>query len=450
MYVANAKQAQAHRAFMEEGFKRGLLFFGRQSGKTYFATNHTWISALMKQGLYCIVFKTYRQAHDVVWKQYVPLIPKELIYKKNEQELEITLNYVKDTEITLPSGKKFVVNHDENKPRSIIKLLGSDQADLHRGLKVEGMIFDEYADQSPDNWTAVYEPMFTTTNGWAIFMGTPRGYNHFYDMYVDVQEQDDWFFLQATWRDSPYVSREHIERARKDAERKGTLSTFLQEYELEFRSVQGAVYPDFNRDVHIKKPSELLPEGDITYYGAIDFGWHTTAFLLVGIDKDQNWYVEDEVYGKEETLDNLIPRIRNKIGDKKLVLMVADSANRDAVEVMSRSFPVVGVNKASDSAGYSTGIALITEKLKPRMQLVGEPKPSMFVGSNCKHFIFEMESYRFPEEKPERNPSDIPIKENDHGCDAIRYLALHLKYGVNKQDDIPKSSVISSLNSYGL
>ena len=449
-YRANRKQAEAHKAFMVDGFKRGVLFWGRQSGKTFFSVNQAWISAVLGQGRYFIVFATYKQAHEVVWRQYLPLIPKELIYKTNEQDLLIELNYIENTPVKLPSGETMIVNHDKNKPRSTIQLLGSDQADSHRGFKANGIIFDEYADQSADNWGAVYEPMFTTTNGWAIFMGTPRGYNHFYDLVQDAMTEDSWYYQTATWRDSPYVSKEAIERAKGDAARKGTLSTFLQEYELEFRSVQGAVYPDFNRNVHLVGDDKI--PNDLTYYGTIDFGWHTTAFLLVGIDKDQNWWVIDEVYGKEDTLDNVKPRIKNKVANKRLTLMVGDSANRDAIEVMQRDFPVVGVNKANDVKGYATGIALVTEKLKPRMQLVGEPKPSLFIHKSCKNFIFEMESYRFPEEKPDRNASDVPIKENDHGCDAIRYLALHLKFGtVNRGSKIiggiPKDAM---LGAYGI
>ena len=86
------------------------------------------------------------------------------------------------------------------------------------------------------------------------------------------------------------------------------------------------------------------------------------------------------------------------------------------------------------------------------MQLVGDPKPSMFIHKSCRNFIFEMESYRFPEKKEERNESDVPIKENDHGPDAIRYLALHLKFGmINKnttiKGGIPKSVM---LGEYGI
>lgn len=418
------------------------------SGKTFFATQHAWISALKNQGRYFVVFKTYKQAHEVVWRQYVPLIPKELIYKKNEQDLLIELNYVSNTPLTLPDGTTVIINHDETKPRSTIQLLGSDQADSHRGFRANGIIFDEYADQSPDNWDSVYKHFFTTTDGWAIFMGTPRGYNHFYDLIEYAKEDKRWFYQEATWRDSPYVKAEFIAEERAEAEKRGTLSTFLQEVELEFRAVQGAVYPDFDREIHLINPSEI-PQ-DLTYYGTIDFGWHTTAFLLMGVDKDQNWYVVDEVYGIESTLEDTIPRINNIIGDKRIVLMVGDSANRDAIEVMSKTFPMAGVNKANDTKGYQLGISLVTEKLKPRMQLVGMPKPSLRVGKNCKKFIFELESYRFPEDKPDRNPSDVPIKENDHGPDALRYLFLHLKHGLQKEEKIPEPAIKKMTNEYGL
>lgn len=413
------------------------------SGKSYFATQHAWISAIAKQGSYLVVFDTYKHAHQVIWRQYVPLIPKELIYKKNEQELIIEFHYIQGP-IKMPWGQTIEVNHDESLPRSSIQLLGSDQADTHRGLKVEGIIFDEYGDQKAENFATVYEPMFTTTGGWAIFLGTPRGYNHFYDMVMDARDNPDWFYLEATWRDSPHVKPEAIELARKDAERKGTLSAFLQEYELEFRSVQGAVYPIFDRKIHVISPKDV-PD-DLTIYAGIDFGYHTTAFILIGIDKDQNYYVFDEIYARQEILNDIIPRIRQKIGDKRLVLMVGDSANRDAIEVMSKEFPMVPAAKGAGS--IIDGIDLVRNLLKPRTQLVGEPKPSMYVSSACRNFIIEMESYKYPEEKKDRNPSDLPLKENDHGLDAYRYVVLHLKHGVQRETDIPTPKV--TFNNYGL
>ena len=439
--------------------------WGRQSGKTFFSTQHAWISAVKDQGRYFVVFQTYKQAHEVVWRQYVPLIPKELIYKKNEQDLLIELNYLENAKMMLPSGEEVIINHDTNKPRSTIQLLGSDQADTHRGFKANGMIFDEYATQNPDHWNSVYKHFFTTTDGWAIFMGTPRGYNHFYDLTKDAQTHGmdwweaekerngkapkdyPWFYQEATWRDSPYVKPAMIEAERAEATRKGTLSTFLQEVELEFRAVQGAVYPQFDRKVHVIKPADV-PQ-DLTIYVGIDFGYHTTAVIFAGIDKDQNWYIFDEIYGREEILEDILPRVRDKLADQRLVLMVGDSASKDAIEyTAAKGFPITPVVKRQDSIVH--GIDLIRKKLKPRQQLFGLPKPEIFFSSVCKNLIQEMEAYRYPEEKPERNPSELPMKDDDHGPDALRYLVLHLKYGVEKSDKLPKSSVIKSLNDYGL
>ena len=453
-YQAHRKQALAHKAFLQQNYKRGVLLMGRQSGKTYFATQHSWISAVLKQGRYFIVFKTYKQAHEVVWRQYIPLIPKELIYKKNEQDLLIELNYIENTDIKLPSGEIVMINHDKNKPRSTIQLLGSDQSDSHRGFKADGMIFDEYADQDPNNWDAVYEPMFTTTNGWAIFMGTPRGYNHFYDLIQYAQDDDTWFYQEATWRDSPYALPDFIKESRRTADKKGKLSTWLQEYELEFRSVQGAVFPQFDRKIHIVKPKEIPEEG--TLYSGIDFGYHTTACIFVKIDKDRNWWVFDEVYGKEEILRDILPRIKDKLGEERLVLMVGDSQAKDAIQTMSvDGFPIIPVVKigASTAPGGSIahGIDLIREKLKPRIQLIGDPKPTLFISSVCKNFIQEMESYKYPEEKKDRNPSEVPQKEDDHGPDALRYLILQLKYGDQfKEEKLPEIEMIRNYNSYGL
>lgn len=446
-YKPHRKQIEAHTAFLVDGFKRGVMLWGRQSGKTFFATNHSWLSAIIGQGRYFVVFKTYKQAHEVVWRQYVPLIPKELVFKTNEQDLLIEFQYVNGP-VTLPDGTTIQVEHDTSKPRSTLQLLGSDQADSHRGFKAHGIIFDEYGDQDPDNWETVYEPMFSTTNGWAIFMGTPRGFNHFYDLVNYARSEDDWFYLQATWRDTPYVSADFIEHVKKDSEKKGKLSSFMQEYELEFRSVQGAVFPGFNRDVHVVKPDQIPNLGEMTIYSGIDFGYHTTACLFVGIDRDQNWWIFDELYGHETILKDLIPVIKNKLGDNRLILMVGDSAATDAIETMRLEFPITPVIKRADSIPH--GIDLLRQKMKPRIQLVGDPKPTLFISSVCKELIQEIEGYQYPEEKKDRNPDEVPVKKNDHGPDALRYLALHLKYGVNKVEKLPVNSMLKEQNSYGL
>jgi phage terminase large subunit len=447
-YRPHAKQKAAHLAFLMQGYKRGVLLMGRQSGKTFFATQHAWLSGVIEQGRYFIVFKTYKQAHEVVWRQYIPLIPKELVFKTNEQDLLIELNYVHG-EITMPDGTKVQVQHDESKPRSTIQLLGSDQSDSHRGFKGHGIIFDEYADQDPNNWDAVYKHFFTTTDGWAIFMGTPRGYNHFYDLIQFAREEDRWFYLEATWRDSPYVKPEFISEERREAEKKGTLSTFLQEVELEFRSVQEAVYPMFNRKIHVVDPDKVPTEG--TLIGVIDYGWsegHPTAFNLILIDSSKDWWIFDEIHVTYTQIEDIIEMIRQKIPpEMRLTALVGDSARPDLIEMMqSKNMPVVPVVKKQNS--IPDGIQLVGEALLPRERIMGPPKPKMFFTSNCKNTIRQMENYKYAEPKNNRPSSAVPIKDDDDHPDAIRYGKLHFKYGI-----MPTSKPISSglqFNEYGL
>lgn len=443
-YVPHPKQVEAHNAVEE--YNRLVLFWGRQVGKTLWAVNHLWMQALRQQGQYFFVLKTYTQAEQVVWEQYRHMIPEALRAKEDASDLAITFPHVQGT-LKMPDGTLETFDHDESIPPSMVRFLGSDKADSHRGLKAHGLVFDEYADQNPDNWDSVYQPMFSTTDGWAVFMGTPKGYNHWYETVMDAQENPEWFFSRATWRDNPAITPEFIAKVRADAERKGRLNTFLQEYELEFRSVEGSVYPDFKRDVHCAiKPEDIPEQGAI--YAAVDFGWENpTAVLFVKIDFDNNWYVFDEIYAQHTTINDLAPMIRQKIGDERLVLMVGDSAQAEHIaSLQEKGFPIIPASKTADS--IIRGISLISEKLKPRVQLLGDPKPKLYITKNCRHLIEEMEQYKYPEDKGKRNPTELPLKKNDHGPDALRYLALHMKYGQVERDTPLKPKM--QFNEYGL
>jgi len=441
-YKPHPKQVAAHRAFLLDGFKRGTLFWGRQSGKTMWSVYMAWIAACMNQGQYFIVFKTYSQAAQVVWKQYLHTIPKELIQVKggiNNDDLRITFNIL-DGYIVLPGIGKVAVKHNPDLPPSSIRLLGSDQADSHRGNKAQGIVFDEYADQNPANWDEVYKYFLATTDGWAVFMSTPKGYNHWYDMlqYANVKA-NGWYFSKATWRDSPYVTEKWITQERAEAEKTGTLNAFLQEVELEFRAVQGSVYPTFKRSSHVCPPDKVPEQG--TDYVTIDFGYakeHPMAVNFIRCDIEDKWWVYDEIHVTETELDSVIEMIKLKMGSHRITAIIGDSARPDLIAYMqSKGLPVVPSPKQGGNSIIS-GIQLLAIRLRPRMQLIGEPMPQIMFTSNCKHTIMDFEQYKYPEIKKDRPSNELPMKVNDDHCDGIRYLALYLKYGVIKADKISK------------
>lgn len=454
-YKPHKKQAAAHRAFLVDKYTRGTLFWGRQVGKSLWSVKHLEMAACFQQGQYFIVFNTHKHARDVMWRQYLHTIPKELIYETNATDLVITLNYV-DADFNLPGIGKVHIKHDEDQPRSTIQLLGSDYADDHRGRKAHGMIFDEYQDQAPENWDSVYKYFFATTKGWACFMGTAKGYNHWYDLLEfakkDTGSSKRWFYQEATWRDNPVVDEEWYHAERQEAEDTGTLDVFMQEVELQFRTVHGSVYPMFDRNIHVISPNDKrLPE-DGTLWGVWDFGYaegHPMAFNLIDIDNHGDWFVIDEIHGTGISMDEMIDLINMKVGDRRLAGIVCDSASPALIEIAKTGgLPAFGEPKKQGSV--KDGIALLAAKMQPKIQLVGEPVPNIYFTDNCKHTIYQMENYRYREHVIDRPQPENPMKIDDDHPDAIRYLALHLKYGHRKSEKPIPNSVAKSTNRFGI
>lgn len=460
-YSPHPKQALAHKAFLVDGFDRGCLFWGRQVGKSIWSVKHLELAACYKQGQYFIVFNTHKHAKDVMWRQYLHMIPKELIYETNSTDLTITFNYIK-MPIFIPGVGWQAIIHDIGKPRSSIQLLGSDYADDHRGRKADGIIFDEYQDQDPNNWEAVYKYFFTTTKGWACFMGTAKGYNHWYELLEFAKQESNkrWYYLEATWRDNPLIDPAWIEAERDEAEKTDQLDIFMQEVELQFRTVQGSVFGRFDRNFHVIKPSDIRLPVDATTYVCVDFGWvegHPTAANIVDIDGMGKWFVTDEVHGTEIEMSTLARQIYEKLAGRRVSAVICDSARPDLIaqlrKELSKYIAYVRVIAASKQpvnsvSSITTGIQLLSAMIRPKLQITGMPEPDFYIVENCSHTIFDFENYKYKEHKKDRPVSDMPVKMNDDHCDGLRYLKLYLKYGIQKQSKPIESTI--KFNNYGL
>jgi len=375
--------------------------------------------------------------------------------------------------IIFPDGTPIEIMHDTSKPPSTIRLLGSDKADSHRGNEAMGMIFDEYQDQDTYGWDTVYKYFFATTDGWACFMGTAKPNDWWLEMleraessfkgspkgFLSNQDHEErvqqgmgqrWYYSKALWRDNPIIKPEWIAAERKQAELEGKLGEFLQETELIPFTVQGAVYPQFNPDIHIIEPNEVPDEG--TDYIALDFGFaegHPMAACFIRITRDDIWYQYDEIHGTGIQMDDLIAEIRVKMGDRQLTGIIADSARPDLIEYMqSKGFPVIPSPKTQNS--IVSGIQLFSRRLRPKIQIIGHPKPNYFLTKNCKRTKYDFTHYRYKEVKLDRHPQEVPEKKFDDSMDALRYLELFFKFGHPKDQAVKKSSVVKELNSYGL
>lgn len=468
-YQPFAIQQAAHRALLVENYRRAMLFWSRRTGKTLWSIQQLMFSCMLNQGPHHIVFKEYQQAETVAWNQYMHLIPKELIAATDKKTLTVTFNYF-DGEVTLPGIGKVTLTPDYDKPPASIRLLGSDKSDSHRGGESYGMIFDEYQDQDQSAWDFVYKYFLATTNGWAVFMGTAKPDDWWNEMLERAERRYDdspkgflplsddehdpvnqrWYYSKATWRNNPLIKPAWIAAERKQAEEEGKLGPFLQETELIPFTVQGAVYPMFEKRIHVIKEEEVPDEG--TDYIALDFGFaegHPMAACFIRITRDNVWYQWDEIYGTGINIDDLCAEIRTKLGDRHLTGIVADSARPDLIEYMqNKGFPVIPSPKKQNS--IVSGISLLSKRLRPKIQIIGEPKPNYFVVRHCKGTIYDFTHYRYKEIKANRPASELPDKRFDDACDAIRYLELFFKFGLQKDTGKIESSMVKQFNSYGL
>lgn len=401
-----------------------VICAGRRSGKSVLARLTLLKWSLQNVGTYYLVSPTYRQAKSIHWTELRKEVPKEWILKTNETELSITL-----------------------KNGSIIELKGAENPDALRGIKLRGLVIDEIA--SIRNWDWLWQevlrPTLTDYEAPAIFISTPKGYNHFYELYQYGQEGEstglhsDYKSWRFTSYDNPYIPKEEIDNAKKEL----TEDTFYQEYMADFRKYTGLVYKDFQREVHVIEPFDI-PDGWVGYRG-IDFGsTNPTACLWIFVDNDDNWWVVDEHYQTGETIDYHAGKINSNRHSVRVSQTYGDPSGAQYItEFAQRGIYITPATKETSTA-FNTWVRYkiekVAERLKPtfghtvpelRNSFGGKPNgtgmPKLFVFNNCTNTIREFETYRWKEKSvtqaQDLNEPDVPEKANDHAMDALSYFA---------------------------
>jgi hypothetical protein len=392
-----------------------IIVAGRRAGKSVLSRLTILKWAVENVGRYWIVSPTYKMSKMIHWKELIKEVPKEWIQKKNEVELSITL-----------------------KNGSTIELKGAENPDNLRGVKLRGLIIDEIA--SIRNWewlwSEVLRPTLTDYVAPAMFISTPKGFNHFYELYqIGLQEGD-----YKSWRfnsyDNPHISKEELDNAKKEL----TEDTFAQEYLADFRKYTGLVYKDFERETHVIEPFDVPDDWDI--YRGIDFGsTNPTACVWVASDTDDNIYVISEHYATGQTIDYHAGVINSNPYSSRVVASYGDPSGAQWIsEFATRGIYITPANKETGTSNDNWvryGIELVAERLKVVPghfvnaisnggTLTSQPK--LFIFSNCVNTIKEIETYRWKErsvtQAQDLNQPDQPEKANDHAMDALRYVIV--------------------------
>ena len=383
---------------------------GRRFGKSVFARMHCLLNALHDPGLYWIISPTYRQGKMIHWHELKKEVPPELISYKNEQELSMHLT----------NGSR-------------IELKGADNEDALRGVGLKGVVLDEAADQKPLVWEEIIRPTLVDSKGWAIFIGTPKGFNWFYDLWLRGSKSSktydpQWSSYRFTSYDNPFLPDGEIDKAKSEATGADKDDTFSQEYMAEFKKFSGLIYKNFDRNIHLTGEVEVSEYQGWDIFRAIDFGFdNPTVCLWIAVSPDNKWYVIDEYYESKQSSDYHCGIIMAKTA--QYPLPVASYGDPSGAQIMAdwaqRGVYVTGARRdASTNRGewVGHGIDIIQEKLKVSVM---DQKPQLFIRKTCENTLREFETYRWKEEKDSQmNNPGRPEKSNDHAMDALRYFAV--------------------------
>ena len=343
-----------------------------------------------EDGRVCYIAPTFQQARDIAWQELKKAC-EPAIKVINESRLEITLNNVKGG-------------------TSQISLRGWEAIETLRGQKYHYIVVDEIAQMRnwDTNWEEVIRPTLTDNKGEALFISTPKGFNHFYELYNKQESDADYKSFHFASHDNPHLPIEELEKARQEM----TEDRYAQEYLADFRKTQGLVYKEFDRKKHVYTDpdgSNPMIYGTVNTSVGVDWGFtNPTAILKIDQDTDARYFVPKLYYKTGKTTDEAVEVARSFNGN----YYYPDPAEPDRNEILRKA----GCNVREVSKDIEAGIESVRELFKANR---------LFIHADCKELISELETYSYPDKKPGKNEYENPIKENDHALDALRYV-LHM------------------------
>jgi phage terminase large subunit len=246
-----------------------ILVAHRRAGKTVATINDLIRRAVetnRTDARFAYIAPFYSQAKDVCWQYLKHYAAPLLADTPNESELRVDL----------VNGAR-------------IRLYGADNAERLRGLGFDGVILDEFADWRSGVWSEVLRPALSDRQGFAVFIGTPRGHNEFFELWQIAQKSDAWFKLELKASDTGLIEQEELVAAREAMSR----DQYAQEFQCSFdAAITGAFYAD---ELERMKADKRIARIPIDRAVPVHTGWD------LGVsDSTAIWFVQ--CVGKERRL----------------------------------------------------------------------------------------------------------------------------------------------------
>jgi len=396
-YKPREQQLAIHELMDSKRF--GVVVAHRRMGKTVSAINHLIKDALLNQKeapRYAYIAPTYGQAKRVAW-DYLVKYAEPLGGTSNISELRVDF-----------WGRR-------------IQLFGSDNPETLRGQYFDGVILDEIGDQNPKIWTDIVRPALADRKGWCLFIGTPKGHNHFKELRDRAKAEDGWGLLEFKASETGVVDDTELKAAKNEMGE----DKYRQEFECSFdAAVEGSYFGQILNELEEKKHMQEIPREELSRtFTAWDLGMGDSTSIWVaqlvgsevrlldyyenhgvGLDHYVKW-IKDNDYLKAEHILPHDVRVR-ELGTGKSRLEMLEEAGLEV--------------KIAPRMGLDDGIQAV-RRLLPRCWF---NVPKVQIGLNC------LRNYRRDYDEKRKIFYERPLHDwSSHGSDSFRYLALGLDEG---------------------
>jgi hypothetical protein len=399
-------------AVENKGFTRIMAILPRRAGKDVMCWNLAIRHLLRKPSVCYYIFPEYSQAKKAIWDtltndgmRFLDWIPEDLILSSNSQEMKIRF-----------------------KNQSLLQLCGSDNYNSLMGTNPSLCIFSEFAMQDPMAWSYL-RPILAGNNGIAIFISTPRGYNHMFQMYEQAKLDPFWYTMFMTVEDTQHMPPGSLEQERKEMPE----DLFLQEYYCSFSlGIEGSVYSKAINNMRLKGQITSVPwESGFKVHTAWDIGRDTTAvifFQSIG----QSVRIIDYMEKANENLEYFIGRLEQKgyLYDKHFF--------PHDMRVKEWGGPkFTRIEKARQLGIKATVVDDVA--LDDGIEYALSNTSKIWIDeANCGQLIKCLENYRYEYDSKKQIYKRTPLHNwASHGADAFRYMCLSLpktKDGISAQE----------------
>ena len=368
----------------------------RRMGKTVSAINQLVHSALLcdkPSPRFAYIAPTYAQCKRIAW-DYLLQYTRPLGAIANIAELRVDF-----------MGRR-------------ISLYGADNHDSLRGIYLDGVVIDEIGDINPLIFSEVVRPALTDRLGWAMFIGTPKGNNHFKDLRDRADKGDDkWSLLEFKASETGLIIATELALAKNEM---GD-DKYQQEFECSFNAaVEGSYYGQIINDLEVKNQITTIPREALSKtYCAWDLGISDSTAIWVA-----------QVVGKEIRLVDFYEN--HSQGLDTYVTWLRDNGWSDATQLLPHDVVVreLGTGKSRQEMLEEAGLEITVVKKLPiadGIQAVRRLLPRCWFDKNVKQGLDALRNYRRNYDEKRNVFFDTPLHDwCSHASDAFRYLAVGL------------------------